>query len=144
MKTSWVYSKILEFFSSILVRVILLSSWVIQEPGLYQRTFPSFECCLHWKEWFLPSTFHIHLLFFHPIFRKKTQFCPDLSRGHNSHSTHPKLVILRPKLKFRSEISRCFGITSIGVLYHKISTILNYYPNWNFSNFHVCWKFHID
>jgi len=83
---------------------------------------------------FLPP-FHIHI-FFHQ--KSKTQFCPELSRGHNSHSTPPKLVILKPKLKFRTssecELSWCFGIISIGVLYHKISMILNYCPNWNFSH----------
>jgi len=50
------------------------------------------------EKWFSPSTFHIHVFFFHP--KSKTHFCPDLSRLHNSRSTHLKLVFHKPKLQF--------------------------------------------
>jgi len=92
MKTSWVLFKNYLFY--LLVRVILLSSWVIQEHLVVQRTFPSFVCCLLWKEWFFPSIFLFTSYFFllHPIFRKKTQFCLEISCSHKSYSNHPSFL----------------------------------------------------
>jgi len=88
--------------------------------------YPLCDAFLGNSDYFLPP-FHIHLFFFlHPN-SEKNSFCPYLSYNHNSRSTHPKFLFVKPKLWSKRELSAHFEITSIGVLQPMGLTFLPYW-----------------